>query len=857
MALYEMTIEAAAVEKAKALVSLAGRSFPTLVMRWESRLFDQTWTTTIVLDYLLALPPLMVGQATFNEVRIGAYVGGAPTKFLYFGTEMTADVPRIAPEMENLIGAPQQWQEFRLEERTCPLPYLKLIQATPRIFGNGPQDYYSPPIKVERYDGTPTPALIADFFPAIVADLDPVRGDLLTDPARGFWTGSRYVGPMHIAILRQGNVVGLHQRAGRPEKDAAPSEVKKRDPRLDVLKHWVAIDVGTRSTVAAIRGERGSVEHVRLGTRAPASRPSDFENPSELRFTHVGRTVKAWRDRVILPMTRWEDVQVGHAARTARIPVAPPPRHGKPPVPAVADPAAVACCLGELPLLRERIERREAIQLRGEADPESTETLKPPAPAVIDEDGIGAHDPFDPVELYAYYLGLNINVRSRGLVLRYALSMPTGWSDERRTSVLVAFRRGLFRSLPAGLVAYEDLEGLEVIDGGPAALAFAVHALRAFNVVPTAVGVPICIVDAGASETGIAHGLYRLASPEEREMGLERVIEYLPTESLGWLGGERLLHRMAAHVHLASHAFREQRVPMEAPVAAPQSDLAAELGELAATTAEARANTVILKDLVRPILEGDPTVRTPVAIKLFAADGRVVEVPVSVDREELAKSLADSFAAAGGIVRESLAGAAKKIGKGPDPYEGFHVFLGGRLSMHPALADEIVRDLPASVKVHRFIEPGRENLAAATVKTATAQGLLSMRLERVGLTPRKEKRDAFAWRVGRARHGQLADALDPSAEYDAWREAGACSKPEVEVLYVSATGDVDVAADDPRVKRAVCALGMDAMGKRLYMRAVTATRVEVSVGPPGGEPDADAPLWAVDLVSGAARALRS
>jgi hypothetical protein len=45
------------------------------------------------------------------------------------------------------------YQEFRLEESTCPLPYLKLIQATPRIYGNSAQDYYSPPIKVERYDG--------------------------------------------------------------------------------------------------------------------------------------------------------------------------------------------------------------------------------------------------------------------------------------------------------------------------------------------------------------------------------------------------------------------------------------------------------------------------------------------------------------------------------------------------------------------------------------------------------------------------------------------------------------------------------------------------------------------------------
>ncbi|HLM73798.1 MAG TPA: hypothetical protein VK459_13930, partial [Polyangiaceae bacterium] len=95
MALYELSIERAHVQEAERLASLEGRSYPTLVMQWESRLFDQPWTTTVVLDYTIALPPLMLGMGTFNEVRIAAYVGGAATKFLYFGTEMTANVPRV------------------------------------------------------------------------------------------------------------------------------------------------------------------------------------------------------------------------------------------------------------------------------------------------------------------------------------------------------------------------------------------------------------------------------------------------------------------------------------------------------------------------------------------------------------------------------------------------------------------------------------------------------------------------------------------------------------------------------------------------------------------------------------------
>jgi hypothetical protein len=137
------------------------------------------------------------------------------------------------------------------------------------------------------------------------------------------------------------------------------------------------------------------------------------------------------------------------------------------------------------------------------------------------------------------------------------------------------------------------------------------------------------------------------------------------------------------------------------------------------------------------------------------------------------------------------------------------------------------------------------------VKTATVLGVLSMRFDRIGAMLRAEKRDNFRYRVGRARHGQLYDVLDPAVDYDVWREIGACTKPDVELLFMAAEDDVEVAADDPRVSRATCALGASAVGQRLYLRAVAPARVELSVGPPGGEPAKGAACWAVDLKTSA------
>ena len=835
MALYELSIEAAHVREGEKLVSLEGRAYPTLAMRWETRLMDQAWETTVVLDYLIALPPLMVGRQSFNEVKVGAYVGGAGTKFLYFGTEMNASVPRVAPEMENTIGPSPTYQEFRLEESTCPVPYLKLITTTPRIYGNGPQDYYAPPIKVERYDAAPSMDLIADFFPTIVAGLDGIRGSTLTDPSQGMWIGSRFVGVTKIAILRQGKVVGLHRRIGRTDKDPIPPEVKKRDPKLDVSRNWCAIDVGAQSFVIALRNERSVAELIRLGPVAPPTLASDFEVPAEIAFENLSRMMKAWRERVIYPLTRWEDVVVGHAAKASR-------------TKAGTDlPERAGATLTHLPLLRERIEQKVPTKVRGRGDPELEELLKKPAPPIIDEDGIGAHDPFDPVELYGYYIGLNVNQRARGITMRYAVTMPAGWSHERRQSMLIALRRGIFRSLPAGIVDYHDTLALEVVDAGPSVLNFAVHALRAFGVQAKEIGTPFAAIDAGASETGLICGLYRPSRGDEKLEGYDRIVEHLSSASIPWLGGERLLNRLVYRLAAANHnALRGAGVMIEGP--GHEEPANEDVADLVSNSIDARANTQILREALRPLLEGGGWPKGPLKVRLTTGSTSV-EMAFPVDADRIREQIDDWLGQGAALIKQHIAGALTKIGRDPDPYDGLRVLLGGRLGMHPTLADKLVKELPGNVQVHRFKEPDRTNMTAPTVKTATALGLLSTKFDKTGLMQRTEQCDAFRYRVGRARHGQFMDVLGPTNSYDEWVEMGACTKTDVEVLFMIADDDGDVAADDPRVMRAGTTIDQMAVGKRLYLRATGPASVELSYGPMGDEPAKTAPKWTADLLA--------
>jgi hypothetical protein len=241
---------------------------------------------------------------------------------------------------------------------------------------------------------------------------------------------------------------------------------------------------------------------------------------------------------------------------------------------------------------------------------------------------------------------------------------------------------------------------------------------------------------------------------------------------------------------------------------------------------------------------------------MIANDGSIKEVFLVIEREPLLDAIQGWFAEGVRVFRTALDAAITKIGRDPNPFDGLHVLLGGRMGLHPGLAAEMEAQLPQGVKIHRFKEPDGANLAAPTVKTACALGVLAMRFDKVSAGLRAEKRDAFRFRVGRSRHGQLADVLDPSVDYDTWREMGACTKPDVEVLFMPAEDDGEVSADDPRVRRAVCSFGVSSVGRRVYVRAVAPARVEVAVGPPGGEPEKSSLKWAVDLNAGKAEQLR-
>lgn len=836
MAQYELSNDPVLLEQAERLCSLEGRAFPTLVVSWESRMLGQDWDTVLVQDYTIALPPLEHGSS-FNEVRISAFTGPVPTKFLYFGTELNAAAPRTVPEMENTLTSAGVYQEYRLTGESCPVPYLELISTTPRIYGNGPQDYYSPPIKVERFDAVLRPELIGDNFPKIVANLDVIPGEVLTDPSEGSWIGARFVGQKKLAILRQGKVVGFRRRSKRTEsQQVIPPEVVRRQPQLDVRDVWVAIDFGTVSTVMIV-GDGERTEVIPVGLDHPLRVPADLESPSEIAFENLDKIIKAWQERASLPLIEWGDVFVGHAARRLV--------HGD-----LREQARrTKASLRDLALLPSRIERGENVAICGAVELNRTITLRKPALPVFDEDGISPDDPFDPIELYAYYLGIHLNTRKRGIHLRYAIGMPTGWEPVRREQVLAQLRRGLFRSLPAGMVSLDDFDALKVVDAGPNVLSFAAAAFRVFGILPRGEAIPFVAVDAGATETAVLCGAFRDGLPDEVGAGYERIVEHVKPIVFSEIAGERYLHGLAYRVYAASGtSMRNNAIPFTPPSGEP---LLSGHEERLVHTFDANVNSRILMDVVRSILESPVPLPLPDSVGLFGADGQVHEVRVLIDRVALSDWLKGEFMKAAELLKGAVLQGFQQITRAEPPFAAMRVLLGGRLSMNPHLQECFEAVLPSTVRFHKFREPDETNLNAPTVKLATAYGILALRYQPLQPAAVKDERGVFGWRVGRGKQGMLKAALDGQSGYDVWREFGPCTRPDVCVFYTAAGAHADdVPVDAPGVRSITCDVGFDAVGYRLYVRAVGLSHVELSVGPPGGRPSDGAVTWGLELTQG-------
>ncbi|MBF0371498.1 MAG: hypothetical protein HQL52_18820, partial [Magnetococcales bacterium] len=370
-----------------------------------------------------------------------------------------------------------------------------------------------------------------------------------------------------------------------------PESWEARNPELDIREGMVTIDFGTSSTVVACR-EHGQTVLLRVGLgdlfRKP--KPEDYQNPTILAFIHLPNLLAAWNSESYRPQTRWEDFHFSHEALSLF-------RENE------ANQRIVGSILTNIkqwPLsaITDSHPLRILDQDTGtdlEIRPTSNAMPVPGQPVTVSPD-----DPLDPIELYAYYLGLFINHRVNGLFLEYYMTFPVTYPKEVKESILASFGRGLQRSMPASLMNSDRMARFSVREEGSEPAAYAACALEELKIEATREGTAFAVFDFGGGSSDFDFGIYRLPYGEE-EAGYETVLRHFGASGDMFLGGENLV------AHLAYLTFqhnieicRKHKIPFACPPEGrlfPGSELFVDYSHIAQT------NSTMLMAKVRPIWE--------------------------------------------------------------------------------------------------------------------------------------------------------------------------------------------------------------------------------------------------------------
>jgi len=217
-----------------------------------------------------------------------------------------------------------------------------------------------------------------------------------------------------------------------------PGGLYARNPCQDIASEVeaAAIDFGTKGTTVAISDIQGNIILLPVGRWYSEDELPDalmFENPTILKFNDTDRFMKAYGEDDGRPFTKFNDIAVSYPAQTDFEAVNPNKN-----------------MFQYLNQLKQWVNdpRRKPRILDGKG-------LVVP---LRNYDGSGREDGIDPIEIYAYYIGLYINNRHRGKIyLEYLLSYSSTYLDKSCEQIRQSFEKGLKKSLPYEVRTNQEL----------------------------------------------------------------------------------------------------------------------------------------------------------------------------------------------------------------------------------------------------------------------------------------------------------------------------------------------------------------------------------------------------------------
>ena len=532
------------------------------------------------------------------------------------------------------------------------------------------------------------------------ANIQPYADRLLTDMSLGHWD-------LYEELSDEGREDSVCLRL--PPTDFLVA----RPPQLDVIMNGTcAIDFGTRSTVVVCRDREPRLLRIGKGDYEHEPTIQDYENPTAIELIDIEKFKQLYRAREGRPYTEWAQVTASHQAADAIF-----ERQSTEGI------AVYYSVFSELkrwtrdtansPILKDRRGYIQEVKPYAETQP-------------LDAGG------FDPIEIYAYYLGLYINNMHRNIYLDYILSFPVGYEKSVREHIRMSFERGLRKTLPKALLDdAEMMRRFRVYDDAHDPAAYALSTLEAYGLKPKRVGEEVAygVFDFGGGTTDFDFGVEYVPENGRRKF----VIEQFGFGSDMYLGGENILELLAYEVFKDNLAeMRLHKITFALP---PESETFAGAEALVRETRDAAShlNNKILAERLRPFWERREGYEEFAAgdhfdtnITLFSSEktgnaGNRAEIRLHIDVKKLERTLETRIRRGVENFFQAMAAAFK----GRDVRQ-IHIFLAGNSCKAPMVRKLFDEYIERQIKAQHTVQSatqGKIDIAekksdAAAVKTA-------------------------------------------------------------------------------------------------------------------------------------------
>ncbi|MCQ2768346.1 hypothetical protein JT083_05705 [Helicobacter pylori] len=448
------------------------------------------------------------------------------------------------------------------------------------------------------------------------------------------------------------------------DKDKKEMNFYARSSLKDLNKGVVAIDFGTKSTTASYMDKNGEYRLLSIGGLVDDASPTKFENPTIMEFRHRDAFLETYNALDHRPFTAHDDIKVSHEAQKN----------------------AAGVKGNDL--------YRFFSKLKQWAGADEKQNFRDCEKDFSLESFTNCTD-FNPIEIYAYYIGRCINNMENGVFLKYFLSYPIKYEKHQAEKIRESFERGLKKSLPRHVFDDEKTaKTFKVELRASEPCAYAISALKSYGFFKSEkLDKPVYygVFDFGGGTTDFDFGKWeKSANPK-----FFYKMTHFSSGGDKYLGGENLLELLAWEAYAKN--FQELKAK-DIVIAKPNYDRidTQRFGSFMQNSREARLNLQEIASTLRPFLENlDADIIEAIEenenfeIENFEKDFKTMLLdrdggdPISVEdfkvdckellnllKDKINEGVANFFARFSKVMAENI----------DDQCRAFHIFLGGNAS---------------------------------------------------------------------------------------------------------------------------------------------------------------------------------